>query len=392
MHDPFSDIRPYRDDEVVTVLDRITGSMTLHRALLKYRLPMLPHWLRELMLPLARWVMKQQLDGINTVAGFQAWLERRVGKLLDKTSGRVIVRGLERMAPEQGHLWISNHRDIAMDPTMINYSLHQAGWPTSRIAIGDNLLGHPDVADLMRLNKSFIVKRNISAKREKLAALQQLSNYIRHSLDEHESVWIAQREGRAKDGIDATDTAVLKMMALHGRERSETFTETMSRLRPVPVSIQYEWDPCDLMKGRELVARRKYGSYRKEEGEDTRSLLTGITGHKGTIHVDFGTPLTQEEMASPETMAAAIDRQILQMTEVLPVHHAALAMLQNDFNTLYEVQAEPVPESLTQQLRARIEHEARDVQEQVLRGYAMPILRRQLPAAIIHEAEEPSSS
>lgn len=392
MHDPFSDIRPYQDDEVVTVLDRITGSMTLHRALLKYRLPMLPHGLRELMLPLAQWMLKRQLAEVRSVAGFQSWLGRWVGKLLDKTSGRVIVRGLERMEPTQGHLWISNHRDIAMDPTMINYSLHQAGWPTSRIAIGDNLLGHPDVADLMRLNKSFIVKRNITNKREKLAALQQLSNYIRHSLDESESVWIAQREGRAKDGIDETDTAVLKMLTLHGRERNETFTESMSRLRPVPVSIQYEWDPCDLMKGRELVARRKYGSYRKEEGEDTRSLLTGVTGRKGTIHVDFGTPLTLEEMASPETMAAAIDRQILQMTEVLPVHHAALDMLQKEFNTLHEVPVEPVDELVRAELRARIEHEARDVQEQVLRGYAMPILRRQLPAAIIHEAEEPSSS
>lgn len=376
MHDPFADIRPYQDDEVTTVLDRITTSETLNRALLKYRLPFLPHWVRELMLPLARYLLKKQVAGIDSVAGFQAWLEKWVGRLLEKTADEVVVRGLERMTPEQGNLWISNHRDIAMDPTMINYSLHLAGWPTSRIAIGDNLLGHPDVADLMRLNKSFIVKRNISNKREKLAALQQLSNYIRHSLDERASVWIAQREGRAKDGIDETDTAVLKMMALHGRERSENFTESMLRLRPVPVSIQYEWDPCDLMKGRELVARRKYGTYRKEEGEDTRSLLTGITGQKGKIHVDFGTPLTEAELASPETMAAAIDHQILAMTEILPVHEAALSLLQERFDCLHEYSAGRIDATIRQRLWERVENEASDVQEQVLRGYAMPIVRR----------------
>lgn len=388
MHDPFADIRPYQDDEVVTVLDRITGSITLNRALLKYRLPLLPHWLRERMLPLAQRLLRRQVADIETVEDFQRWLGKWVGRLLEKTSGDVVVRGLERMTPEQGHLWISNHRDIAMDPTMINYSLHRAGWPTSRIAIGDNLLGHPDVADLMRLNKSFIVKRNISAKREKLAALQQLSNYIRHSLDEQESVWIAQREGRAKDGIDATDTAVLKMLVLHGRERNETFTAAMLKLRPVPVSIQYEWDPCDLMKARELVARRKYGSYRKEEGEDTRSLLTGITGFKGTIHVDFGTPLSADELASPDSMAAAIDGQILRMTEVLPVHQAALGFLQSRFDCLHEIRAEAVSDDIREQLWARIEKEASDVQEQVLRGYAMPILRRQKPLADTGDQQE----
>jgi len=374
MQDLYADIRPYQDSEVASVLDRICQSDTVHRALLKYRLPMLPNWLRELMLPLARRVLLKQMSDVHTVRDFQIWMEGWVGRLLEKTATDVVVRGLDSMAPDQGHLWISNHRDIAMDPTMINYSLHLAGWPTSRIAIGDNLMSHPDLGDVMRLNKSFIVKRNITNKREKLAALQQLSNYIRHSLDERESVWIAQREGRAKNAIDVTDTAVLKMMALHGRERKEAFADSMTALRPVPVCIQYEWDPCDVMKARELVARARYGTYSKEEGEDTRSLLTGVTGNKGVIHVDFGRPLTDEEMETPDSMAAAIDQQIRDMTEILPVHNAALGLLQRQFDCHKDIKADLVSRQLEQTLLQRIEQEEKDVQKQVLLGYAMPIL------------------
>jgi 1-acyl-sn-glycerol-3-phosphate acyltransferase len=375
--DCYADIRPYQDDEVAAVLERVSQSDTVHRALLKYRLPMLPHWLRERMLPLARYLLDRQLAGVNTVHDFQMWMEGWIERLLAKTATAVVVRGLDKMTPEQGHLWISNHRDIAMDPTLINYSLYQAGWPTSRIAIGDNLLSHPDIADVMRLNKSFIVRRNITNKREKLTALQQLSGYIRFSLDQHESVWIAQREGRAKNGIDLTDKAVLKMLALHGREHAETFAATLFALRPVPVCIQYEWDPCDLMKARELVARSKYGCYSKEEGEDTRSLLAGIIGQKGTIHVDFGQPLTDDELASAETMAAAIDRQMRHMTEILPVHHAAVRLLQQRFACYPDVDGGECSRQIQDTLWQRIEGEAQDVQKQVLIGYAMPILLQQ---------------
>ncbi|MDP2506425.1 1-acyl-sn-glycerol-3-phosphate acyltransferase [Oceanobacter sp. 3_MG-2023] len=377
MPDRYADIRPYQDDEVAAVLERVSQSDTLHRALLKYRLPMLPHWLREWLLPVARYLLDRQLANVNTVHDFQMWMEGWVERLLAKTTTDVVVRGLDSMPPDQGHLWISNHRDIAMDPTLINYSLYQAGWPTSRIAIGDNLLSHPDIADVMRLNKSFIVRRNITNKREKLTALQQLSGYIRYSLAQRESVWIAQREGRAKNGVDLTDKAVLKMLALNGREHKETFAETLSALRPVPVCIQYEWDPCDLMKARELVARAKYGSYSKEEGEDTRSLLTGIVGQKGTIHVDFGQPLSDDDLASAETMAAAIDRQIRDMTEILPVHHAAVRLLQQRFSCYLQARAGDSSRQIQDTLWQRIEGEAQDVQKQVLTGYAMPILLQQ---------------
>jgi len=377
MSDPYSDIRPYQDSEVPVVLNRVASSDALAGALLKYRFPALPGWAAKWLTPLLRWRLKQQLLDITTVAGFQAWMATWVTRLLDKTTTQVVVRGLEHMSPDDGNLWISNHRDIAMDPALMNYSLHRAGWPTSRIAIGDNLLGHPDVADVMRLNKSFLVKRDIQKKREKLAALMQLSNYIRHSLDDKASVWIAQREGRAKDGIDATDTAVLKMLTLHGRALKESFSESMTGLRPVPVSIQYEWDPCDILKARELVAKARDGHYEKEEGEDTRSLLTGVSGFKGTVYVDFGTPLTPEEMASPEGMAAAIDRQIRDMAEIMPIHRAALELLQRRFERYTQLDAGSVDTDLQQQLLQRVQDEDEAVQAQVLTGYAMPMILQQ---------------
>jgi len=377
MSDPYSDIRPYQDSEVPVVLNRVASSDALAGALLKYRFPALPGWAAKWLTPLLRWRLKQQLSDITTVAEFQAWMATWVTRLLDKTTTQVVVRGLEHMSPDDGNLWISNHRDIAMDPALMNYSLHRAGWPTSRIAIGDNLLGHPDVADVMRLNKSFLVKRDIQKKREKLAALMQLSNYIRHSLDDQASVWIAQREGRAKDGIDATDTAVLKMLTLHGRALKESFSESMTGLRPVPVSIQYEWDPCDILKARELVAKARDGHYEKEEGEDTRSLLTGVSGFKGTVYVDFGTPLTPEEMASPEDMAAAIDRQIRDMAEIMPIHRAALGLLQRRFERYTQLDAGSVDTDLQQQLLQRVQDEDEAVQAQVLTGYAMPMILQQ---------------
>ncbi|MFL0808178.1 MAG: 1-acyl-sn-glycerol-3-phosphate acyltransferase [Oceanobacter sp.] len=377
MSDPYSDIRPYQDSEVPVVLNRVASSDALAGALLKYRFPALPGWAAKWLTPLLRWRLKQQLSDITTVAEFQAWMATWVTRLLDKTTTQVVVRGLEHMSPDDGNLWISNHRDIAMDPALMNYSLHRAGWPTSRIAIGDNLLGHPDVADVMRLNKSFLVKRDIQKKREKLAALMQLSNYIRHSLDDQASVWIAQREGRAKDGIDATDTAVLKMLTLHGRALKESFSESMTGLRPVPVSIQYEWDPCDILKARELVAKVRDGHYEKEEGEDTRSLLTGVSGFKGTVYVDFGTPLTPEEMASPEDMAAAIDRQIRDMAEIMPIHRAALGLLQRRFERYTQLDAGSVDTDLQQQLLQRVQDEDEAVQAQVLTGYAMPMILQQ---------------
>ncbi|MDT4855541.1 hypothetical protein FQZ97_899010 [compost metagenome] len=175
----------------------------------------------------------------------------------------------------------------------------------------------------MRLNKSFIVHRSLSNRREKLAAFQLLSAYINHSIrSDGESVWIAQAEGRAKDGDDRTDSAILKMF--HMSRKDASFAEVIGELRLTPVSISYEYDPCDQAKARELYIRASTGSYTKAEGEDDQSIALGITGYKGRVHINFCPPL-EAPAEDAKQLAQDIDRQILGSYRLFPVNYLAYA-------------------------------------------------------------------
>ena len=211
-----------------------------------------------------------------------------------------------------------------MDPAFVNYALYHGGHPTPRIAIGDNLLQRSFVSDLMRLNKCFIVHRSVSGRREKLAVYQTLSAYINHSIAEGHSIWIAQAEGRAKDGRDRTDTAIIKMLCMS--RKSEDFASVVRSLNVVPVSIAYEWDPCDQMKARELEQRERTGNYSKQPGEDDSSIAKGLTGYKGRVHIAFGTPLTGD-YADARAVAAEVDRQILGLYRLYPSNYLAAERL-----------------------------------------------------------------
>ncbi len=225
-----------------------------------------------------------------------------------------------------------------MDPAFTNYALHRDGRDTVRIAIGDNLLTKSWVSDLMRLNKSFIVKRSVSGPRELLAASKTLSSYIRHAVqNDGAPVWIAQREGRAKDGVDRTEPVIIKMLAMSRDKRSETFGEHIGGLRIVPVAISYELDPCDAMKAAELHQLAERGSYEKAEHEDVASIAQGIAGEKGRVHVAFGTPLGSD-FETPEAVAAEVDRQVLDLYQLHGTNVYA-------YRRLYGAQA-PLPQSL----------------------------------------------
>jgi len=242
-------------------------------------------------------------------------------RTIERATDGVTFSGLEHLQQGRAYLFLANHRDIVMDPAFVNYAVYQAGIRTPRIAIGDNLLQRPFVSDLMRLNKSFIVRRSITGRREKLAAYQVLSAYINHSIrNDGESVWIAQAEGRAKDGDDRTDSAILKM--LHMSRKDEAFAEALEALRPVPVSISYEYDPCDQAKARELYIRATTGTYSKAPGEDDTSIALGITGYKGRVHIAFGSPM-ESVPDDAKQMAIAVDRQILGSYRLFPVHYLA---------------------------------------------------------------------
>jgi hypothetical protein len=194
-----------------------------------------------------------------------------------------------------------------------------------RVAIGDNLLTKDYVSDLMRLNKSFIVRRSAKGPRQMLAAYQELSGYISHSLlEERQSIWIAQREGRAKDGWDRTEPAIIKMLAI-AKPREQGFGEFIASLRIVPVSISYEWDPCDAIKAHELCERATHGSYSKGEHEDVNSIALSITAPKGRVHVSFGEALGAG-FDTPEAVAREIDRQVLGLYHVQPTNLCAYRM------------------------------------------------------------------
>lgn len=306
----FDDIRPYRDDEVRPTLDRLLADPELTDAVTRLKFPVAHGWLGWLLKPLVRRKLTQQLAGIQDVQGFQAVVEKYMAAMMTTRVKSLTVSGLEKLDKQGAYLFISNHRDIAMDPAFVNWVLFHHGCNTLRIAIGDNLLTKPFASDLMRLNKSFIVNRSAKAPREKLKAAKHLSAYIYHSIvNENANIWIAQREGRAKDGKDKTNSAVLGMIMLN-KPKEEPLADYVKKLRIVPVSISYELDPCDAAKARELYVHRTEGSYQKEEHEDVRSIAMGIDGNKGNIHLAFGDVLDGNYEDTDE-LVAALDHQIL---------------------------------------------------------------------------------
>ena len=320
----FDAIRPYRDDEVPAALQRVLQDRELLQTLAGYRFPRLNRWLPAVTRGVISAALRRELRGVDSIEGVQHRLEPWLDKVIERSALTVTYSGLENLSKTRPHLFLANHRDIAMDPAFVNYALYHGGHPTPRIAIGDNLLQRSFVSDLMRLNKCFIVHRSVSGRREKLAVYQTLSAYINHSIADGHSIWIAQAEGRAKDGRDRTDTAIIKMLCMS--RKSEDFASVVRSLNVVPVSIAYEWDPCDQMKARELEQRERTGNYSKQPGEDDSSIAKGLTGYKGRVHIAFGTPLTGD-YADARAVAAEVDRQILGLYRLYPSNYLAAERL-----------------------------------------------------------------
>ncbi|WP_457357671.1 1-acyl-sn-glycerol-3-phosphate acyltransferase [Pseudomonas sp. TE3610] len=319
----FDAIRPYDDAEVPAVLARLLSDPAFLDILTHFRFPRMAGAFGWLLKPLIAHRLRREFAGIESVATLQDKVEVYVDHTIDRATDGVTYTGVEQFKSGSAYLFLANHRDIVMDPAFVNYAVYHAGLPTPRIAIGDNLLQKPFVSDLMRLNKSFIVHRSISGRREKLAAYQLLSAYINHSIrNDCQSIWIAQAEGRAKDGDDRTDSAILKMF--HMSRKDEAFGEVIQSLNLTPVSISYEYDPCDLAKARELYTRATTGTYKKAPGEDDISIAQGITGYKGRVHINFAPPISQA-FEDTKLLAAEIDRQILAGYRLFPAHYLAYA-------------------------------------------------------------------
>ena len=320
--DLYADIRPYNDDEVAPAIRRLIADEEFIQAILHYRFPHLSGPFGWLLSPLIKYILKKRWAKLDTVQAVQQQVAGFMERMIKSTTDNVSVAGIEHLTQGQAYLFVSNHRDIAMDPALVNWCLHQHGFDTVRIAIGDNLLRKPCATELMKLNKSFIVKRGAKGPREMLKNFSQLSGYIKQSLTQQHSIWIAQKEGRAKDGNDQTDPAILKMFYMEGKKRGEDFATYMAGLNIVPVCISYEYDPCDIDKINELWQKQAQGSYQKGEFEDIDSIIKGIVGYKGRVQVSFAKPLT-DIPAEPEQLARLIDQQIWQRYRLYPVNHLA---------------------------------------------------------------------
>jgi 1-acyl-sn-glycerol-3-phosphate acyltransferase len=305
----FEAIRPYKDSETHAALDWLINSEEFLQLISRSRAPVIS----RLAPGLARfWVqrwLRRRFGHINTIDDVQAALYPYIDDLIRKTTSRVSVSGLDALERDKCHLFICNHRDIVFDPMVINYLLYNYGSRTTQIAIGDNLLHNRLFAELMRLNKSFVVKRKMSSAREMRDTYQTLSAFIHHSIADNQSIWIAQREGRAKDGIDCTDPAIIKMLYMSRKKTGSEFADVIKTLRIVPVSIAYEYDPCDITKARELACRAQTGEYRKGPNEDEEQIVQGLTGFKGHVHVHFGKPI-MDPPKTPLELANRIDAEM----------------------------------------------------------------------------------
>ena len=321
-----SDIEPYKDQDVPQVINRLLRDDEFIKAVGQLKFKVWYSFFSPFLKPRIRAFLRQQARQIYSVRDFQELVAPQLAKVLSSTTETFTVSGLEQLDPKQSYLFLSNHRDIVMDPAFVNWALYNGGFDTVRIAIGDNLVKKPFVGDLMRINKSFIVKRSVSGPREMLQTYSALSAYIRQSIEERQSIWIAHREGRAKDGIDRTDPAILKMLAMVGKSRAESFQEAVTAIRPVPVSISYEFDPCAPLKARELSITERDGAYTKRPDEDVQSIAMGIMGWKGRVHLHFGEPIT-DVPETPPALASIIDHQIILGQRVFDTGRLADALL-----------------------------------------------------------------
>lgn len=273
----FDDIRPYGNEEVTSVIQRLFENPRLREYMTRF-------------FPEIEWEsFKSRTLPIENVDDLQLKIVKPlVAALIEKNSTSLTGAGFENISKDTPCLYISNHRDIILDASILSILLVDNGFVMPEIAIGDNLMLSPWIEDIVRLNKSFIVKRGVSGRRM-FEVSRHLSQYIHFAVkSKKESVWIAQREGRAKDSNDRTQDSLLKMLAMGG---DKDFLENIRELNITPVSLSYEYDPCDFLKAREFQQKRDNPEFKKSRLDDLTSMQTGLFGFKGNIHFKIGKPL-----------------------------------------------------------------------------------------------------
>lgn len=320
---------------------------------------------------------KAYLDGVfaglsksNSYPDFHTMVT--AGVLIPTVIGRTMTSfttsGAENLDGGKGYLFISNHRDIIMDCALLDYALLMAKKPLCEMAFGDNLILNQFVEDLFRMNGGVIVKRELPMK-EKYLESRRLSQYFFELITEaHRSIWIAQKSGRSKDGIDETHPSIIKMLFLSHRGTGVDFSEFINNMNIVPISISYEYDPNDINKGREEVIRLHHdGAYEKKKYEDLISMCKGMKCQKGRVHLSVGTPVTGH-FDTPDDVARAIDRQIHLNYRLWDTNMFAYDYLEGTDRYKRELEGFDGKAFLS-----RFAHLSPEVRSFVLNGYANPV-------------------
>ena len=314
----FDDIRPYYEDEIPAAMKRIAASSSF---------PLLSSYVYP---DEAVKDVRERVAGFKTVREFQQETMSLMNKrVIDLTISDFSCTGLERLSKDKSYLYVSNHRDIVLDSSLLQYFLNANGYDTTEITFGANLMMNQLVVDIGKSNKMFKVERPGGNIKEFYKGSKHLSEYIRYVIKEKkQSVWIAQRNGRTKDGNDSTDQGIIKMFCL---SEPEDKIKALADLHIVPVSISYEWESCDILKALELY-ESQYTKYTKKPGEDLNSILTGIIQYKGQVHIEICQPISKAELSSLDSLtkneyhkavASLIDRRIHTAYRLYPNNYIA---------------------------------------------------------------------
>lgn len=368
----FDAIRPYYDAEVNQALKNAVNHPII-KEIMNFAFPNVDEN-----------VWKEQLLRTHSIRDFQCnFLYQAIQRIVEKSSEGLSTSGFEKLEPNCSYLFISNHRDIILDTSLLNISLFDYGLVMTASAIGDNLVKKDFLRSLSRLNRNFIVQRGLSP-RELLQSSQLMSEYIEQLLlRENRSVWIAQREGRTKDGNDATHTGVLKMLAMAAGSRE--VVDYFRQIKIVPVSISYEYDPTDALKMPQLMAEANNEVYKKSSNEDFNNILSGIIGQKRHIHIHVGEVLDAElDIIKAENSNAnkqiqgivqLIDDSILQSYHLWPTNYIAYDLLNktNRFKDKYTDQEKSLFE---RRLEMRIDGKNQQMVESFLAMYANPVVNK----------------
>lgn len=319
----FDDIRPLNNDEVKDAIEALVANEDFERAF-------------RYINPDVNWnEFSETMRSFKTKEDFKAKMAYdAVMMVANKTTFSLTISGRSRLPKDKKPCtFISNHRDIVLDAAFLNVMLYDVGYGMTQVAIGDNLMLRPWIKTLVRLNNSFIVKRGVSV-RQMLDVSRTLSAYIRHTINEtKESIWIAQREGRAKDSNDRTQGSVLKMLNMSG---DKDIVSNIMDLNIFPVAISYEYDPCDFLKAKEFQMKRDDPDYVKSKRDDLLSMETGILNNKGRVHFTLTEPISDQLAALDKDMekneliaaiASIIDKEIYKHYRFYPCNYVAYDML-----------------------------------------------------------------